>query len=134
MAYSGYFFKWGDFTFPMKYIEWDSYDSAPNQEQSLDAYTDENGLTHDNVLSHTKTEIKFNTLPMRENEWKTLMENMTRNYIKGKRNANCVYWDMENCKYKTGHFYLDKSFRASANVGDNGKLIYNGTTWTFIEY
>lgn len=133
MAYIGYFFQWGDFIFPMKYIEWDSYDTAPNQEQSLDAYTDEDGVTHDNILPHTKTEIKFKTLPMWEDEWAALMGNITRNYLNGKRNAYCVYWDMENCQYKTGHFYLDKSFRANANEV-NGKLKYNETTWTFIEY
>lgn len=134
MAYNGYFFQWGNFKFPMKYIEWDSYDSAPSQRQSLDAYTDENGVTHDNALEHSKTEIKFKTLPMWEDEWETLMGNMVKNYISfSARDANCVYFDFETCKYKTGHFYFDKSFRASANEKD-GKLRYNGTTWTFIEY
>lgn len=133
MAYNGYYFQWGDFIFPMKYMEWGTYDTAPNQEQSLDAYTDEDGVTHDNILPHTKTEIKFNTLPMSEEKWAELMGNMTRNYLSGKRNAYCVYWDMEHCQYKTGHFYLDKSFRANANVV-NGKLRYGKTTWTFIEY
>ncbi len=134
MAYSGYLFQWGDFIFPMKYIKWDSYDSAPSQRQSLDAYTDENGLTHDNALPHTKTEIKFSTIPIWGDNWELLMKNMVRNYINFKaRDANCVYFDFETCQYKTGHFYFDKSFRSSANEV-NGKLKYRETTWTFIEY
>lgn len=134
MAYERYLFQFGDFVFPMKYIKWDSYDSAPSQRQSLDAYTDENGVTHDNALEHSKTEIKFTTLSMWEHEWEALMGNMVRNYINfNARDAMCVYFDFETCQYKTGHFYFDKSFRASVNE-INGKLKYNEATWTFIEY
>lgn len=134
MIYNKYLFQWGDFIFPMKYIKWDSYESAPGQRQSLDAYTDENGLTHDNALEHTKTEIKFTTVEMSGAEWAALMSNMVRNYLNfHARDANCAYYDFETCQYKTGHFYFDKSFRASANEV-NGKLRYNEATWTFIEY
>lgn len=134
MAYERYLFQFGEFVFPMKYIKWGSYDSAPSQRQSLDAYTDEDGVTHDNALEHSKTEIKFATLPMWEHEWEALMGSMVRNYIDfNARDAECVYFDFETCQYKTGHFYFDKSFRASVNE-INGKLRYNETTWTFIEY
>lgn len=134
MAYERYLFQWGDFIFPMKYIKWDTYDTAPSQRQSLDAYTDEDGETHDNALPHKKTEVKFTTVKMWEDEWEPLMGNIVRNYISfDARDAECIYFDFELCKYKIGHFYLDKSFRASANdIG--GKLRYNETTWTFIEY
>ena len=119
MAYERYLFQFGDFVFPMKYIKWDSYDNAPGQRQSLDAYTDENGVTHDNALEHSKTEIKFITLPMWQRNWEVLMWNMVRNYINfSARDAMCVYFDFETCQYKTGHFYFDKSFRASASYMD----------------
>ena len=132
--YGGYLFKFGDFIFPNKYIKWDSYDSAPSQRQSLDAYTDANGVTHDNALEHSKTEIKFTTLKMWEDEWENIMNNMVRNYINFRaRDANCSYFDFETCQYKTGHFYFDKSFRAGANVIE-GRLKYNEAEWTFIEY
>lgn len=134
MAYNGYFFQWGNFIFPMKYIKWDSYDSAPSQRQSLDAYTDEDGVTHDNALPHTKTEIKFTTVSMWQSEWDAIMGSVVGNYINfNARDANCVYYDFETRQYKTGHFYLDKSFRASANdIG--GVLRYSKAAWTFIEY
>lgn len=134
MAYNRYFFQWGDFIFPMECIKWGSYDMAPNQRQSLDAYTDEDGLTHDNALPHTKTEIKFTTLPMWQPKWDFIMGNIVRNYlIYDARDANCVYYDFETRVYKTGHFYFDKSFRASAN-SVKGVLKYSEATWTFIEY
>ena len=134
MAYERYLFQWGEFIFPMKYIKWDSYNTAPSQRQSLDAYTDENGVTHDNALEHSKTEIKFTTLPIAQKEWEQLMKSMVNNYVSfDARDAYCVYFDFELCQYKTGHFYFDKSFRASVNEVD-GKLQYNETEWTFIEY
>ena len=134
MDYNNFLFQFGDFVFPMKHIQWDSYDTAPAQRQSLDAYTDLNGLTHDNALEHSKTEIKFTTLPMSGDEWKWIMGNMVRNYLNfDARDANCTYFDFELCQYRTGHFYFDKSFRAKAN-SPKGKLQYEEAEWTFIEY
>ena len=136
MAYSGYLLKFDktNFIFPKKHIEWDSYKSKPGQRQSLDAYTDLDGVTHDNALPHTKTEISFDTLPMSEKEWENLMKNVRTNYLVPEaRDLNITYFDFEQCIYRSGHFYLDKSFQASANeVG--GSLHYKGTSWLFIEY
>lgn len=134
MDYSRYLFQFGDYIFPLKYIQWDSFDTAPAQRQSLDAYTDANGVTHDNAIEHTKTEIKFKTNKMSYEEWKTLIGNITRNYINVKaRDANCWYFDFESCQYKSGHFYLDKSLRISANIV-NGEPRIGEVDWTFIEY
>lgn len=134
MAYERYLFQFGEFVFPMKYIKWDGYDSAPSQRQSLDAYTDEDGVTHDNALPHTKTEVKIATLKLWERDFDEIMGNIVRNYIDfDARDAMCVYYDFETCQYKAGHFYFDKSFRVSTN-DINGSLRYNETTWTFIEY
>lgn len=136
MAYSGYLLKLDktNYIFPMEYINWDSYKSKPGQRQSLDAYTDLDGLTHDNALPHTKTEITFSTLPMGEREWEQLMGNVRANYlVPDARDLNITYFDFEQCIYRSGHFYMDKSFQASANEVD-GKLRYNEAAWTFIEY
>lgn len=134
MAFEGYLFQFGTFVFPLKYIEWNTYDSAPGQRQSLDAYTDANGVTHDNALEHSKTEVKFSTLPMSGSAWEKIMGKMVENYINhNARDAECRYFDFELCRYRSGHFYFNKSFRASANLVQ-GKLRYNKATWTFIEY
>lgn len=134
MAYEGYLFQFGEFVFPMKFIKWEGYESAPARRQSLDAYTDEDGLTHDNALPHKKTEVKITTLKLWGHVFDEIMGNIVKNYIDfDARDAECVYYDFETNQYKTGHFYFDKSFRASANV-INGKLRYNEATWTFMEY
>ncbi len=134
MVYSGYFFQFGEFIFPNKYIKWDSYDSAPSQRQDLDSYTDANGVTHRNALEHTKTEIKFTTLKVYEDIWDMIMSGVESNYVNPKeRDAYCNYYDFETRQYKTGHFYLDPSFRAKANDVE-GRLRYNETDWLFIEY
>ena len=134
MAFNNFLFQFGDFVFPMKYIQRDSYDIAPGQRQSLDAYTDLDGVTRDNALSHSKTEIKFTTLPMSGAEFERIMRNIVSNYLNfNARDANCTYFDFELWKYRTGHFYFDKSFRVKANV-PNGKPHCNEIDWTFIEY
>lgn len=134
MAYSGYFFQFGDFIFPNKYIKWDSYDSAPSQRQDLDSYTDANGVTHRNALEHTKTEIKFTTLEMCEDVWDMIMGGVESNYINyEEQDAYCNYYNFKKRKYETGHFYLDPSLRVSANEIE-GKLQYNEVNWLFIEY
>lgn len=136
MAYNGYLFQFGSYVFPMKYIKWDSYKSKPGQRQSLDAYTDGNGVTRDNGLEHSKTEVSFTTLEMGGENWKCIMSNMVKNYINfNTRDAICTYFDFELCAYRTGHFYFDKSFEASANTDKhNKKLKYNEANWMFIEY
>lgn len=134
MGFEGYLFKFGEFIFPLKYMVWDSFEMAPGQRQSLDAYTDLDGVARDNALEHTKTEIKFNVLPMIGKEWEWLMGNMVKNYLNfSARDANCTYFDFEQWKYRTGHFYFDKSFRVKANIPD-GEIKIKETTWTFIEY
>lgn len=130
-------FRFGDFDFPDNLIKWGGAESAPNQRQSLDPYTDMTGLTHDIAAPHTKSQIVFNTLPMEGEELRYIMSNMVRNYIDyGKRDAMCTYYDDENGTFKSGHFYFDKSFKFNRNeVDENGiPTKYGEMTWTFIEY
>ena len=138
MAYNEYLLKFdkANFIFPEKYIEWGSYKSKPGQRQSLDAYTDLDGVTHDNPLPHAKTEISFTTLPMSGEEWELLMSNVVGNYLNFEaRDLNITYFDFEQCKYRSGHFYFDKSFQVNANKNKNGAgLRYERAEWLFIEY
>ncbi len=130
-------FRFGNFDFPDKYIKKCSPKVKPNQRQSLDPYTDMYGVTHDNGLPHTKTEIQFTTLSMSGSEFRTIMSGITENYIDyKKRNANCTYYDDESGTFKTGEFYLDKSFQANRDeVDQNGvPTKYDEIDWLFIEY
>lgn len=133
--YSGYLFKFGNYVFPNKYINWDTFDIKPNQRQDLDSYTDANGETHRNAIPHTKTQIQFTTKQMSESSLKAIMDKMVENYKNAKeRDANCTYYDTEYFSYKTGHFYLDPSLQTKILGLKNGKLWFNEITWLFIEY
>lgn len=130
-------FKFGDYEFPDRLVQWGGVDTAPNQRQSLDPYTDMTGLTHDIAAPHTKTQIVFKTNDMSGDELRSIMSGMVANYIDYlKRDAICTYYDDENGTFKTGHFYLDKSFTFNRKkVGENGVPVeYGEMTWTFIEY
>lgn len=130
-------FRFGSFDFPDKFIEHNKVNVKPNQRQSIDAYTDAFGLTHDNGVPHTKTEVSFSTLPMSGPEFRAIMDSMVSNYIDYiLRDADCTYYDDESGSFKTGHFYFDKSFQVNRKeVDENGVPVeYGEMTWTFIEY
>ncbi|MCM1219824.1 MAG: hypothetical protein NC548_35585 [Lachnospiraceae bacterium] len=130
-------FKFGNFNFPDRLVKQNTVSTKPNQRQSIDAYTDDTGVTQDFALPHTKTEISFTTLPMTNSEFRTIMDSMTANYIDyGKRDANCTYYDDENGIFKTGHFYFDKSFEVKRKEVDESGVPtkYGEMTWLFIEY
>ncbi len=130
-------FRFGSFDFPDKFIEKNKVNVKPNQRQSLDAYTDAFGETHDNGVPHTKTEVSFTTLPMTSTEFLAIMDSIRSNYIDYiLRDANCTYYDDESGTFKTGHFYFDKSFQVNRDeVDKNGvPTKYGEMTWTFIEY
>ncbi len=129
-------FRFGNFDFPDELIK-PKEPINPNQRQSIDAYTDDTGVTRDFGLPHTKTQIQFTTLPMSANQFRNIMDNLVANYIDYlKRNLNCKYYDDENGTFKTGEFYLDKSmpFIRKKVDKDGIPLEYDEMTWTFIEY
>lgn len=129
-------FRFGSFDFPDRLIKYEGVSVAPNQRQTLDSYTDITGLTHMFPAPHTKTQIKFTTLPMSGDEMRSIMRNITSNYIdSGKRNANCTYYDDEYGTYKTGEFYLDQSleFPRKKVAADGTPLEYGEMQWLFIE-
>lgn len=129
-------FRFGNFDFPARLIK-PQTKQKPNQRQSIDAYTDDTGVTRDFALPHTKTEISFTTLPMTATEFREIMDGIKANYINYlKRDANCRYYDHENGEFKMGHFYFDKSFEVVEEEEDENGIPtkYDEMTWTFIEY
>lgn len=128
-----YLFKFGDYIFPMEAIAEGGYDSSPNQRQDLDPYTDQYGVTQRNALDHTKTSI---TITTRNNlPWEVvqeIMQGIVSNYQNyGERDAVCEYFDNENFTWKSGHFYLDPSFKLQIRkFGEK----FNALTFLFTEY
>lgn len=127
-----YLFKFGNYIFPMEYIAEGGYDSAPNQRQDLDPFTDQFGLTHRNTLLHTKTNVTIKTRELKWDEVQSIMQGLTSNYTSEKeRDATCEYFDNENFTWKEGHMYLDPSLKFTVKqFNDKIKPI----TFQFIEY
>ena len=135
MAYRGFLFKFGEYTFPDKFIKFDTFDVAPNQRQDIDSYTDANGVTHRNAISHTKTQIQFTVRSVKETVMESIMSGISGNYINAnERDAYCTYYDPETITYKTGHFYLDPSLKFRLKGVQNEELLYGETQFLFIEY
>lgn len=130
-------FRFGSFDFPDRLIKWGGINAKPAQRQDLDSYTDGYGVTQRNALEHTKTEIQLTTLSMSGEDMRMIMSGITSNYINDKeRNANCTYYDDENCSYVTGKFYLDPSLEFNRKEVDGNGVVtkYGEMKWTFIEY
>lgn len=130
-------FRFGSFDFPDEYVKWGGVSAAPNQRQDMDSYTDGYGVTQRNALAHTKSQIDFTTLPMSGEKLRGIMQGMVSNYINyNERDANCRYYDDENGAFKTGHFYLDPSFKFKRDEVDGNGIPtkYGEMQWTFIEY
>jgi hypothetical protein len=126
-------FKFGSYEFPSTFIVEGGYEIKPNQRQDLDPFTDQTGLTHRNALDHTKTEIAITTREgLSDDDFKSILNNLRSNYRNyNERDANCEYYDPENNRTSTGHFYLESS--QPYTLKTKGKR-WPATTFTFVEY
>ncbi len=105
-------FQFGQYVIPSEYIAEDGYECTPNQRQDIDPFTDQYGVTHRNTVPHTKTDVTITFRDLKWAEYQNLIHNLTANYaIISERDATCVYLDTETMTFKTGHLYLDPSFK-----------------------
>lgn len=133
MAAGNYLFRFGNYVFPMTCIAEDGYDCKPNQRQDLDPYTDQTGLTHRNTVPHTKSEVTITTRSnLTWDEMTAILAGLRNNYSSYKqRDAQCLYYDIENDTMKTGHFYL----QSSQDFGIRQfKKRFKAATFVFVEY
>lgn len=111
MANVSYSFKFGNYIIPNSYIAEDGYDCTPNQRQDVNPWTDANGVTHREVVPHTKSDVTLTFRQLTWNQFTALIKGITDNYASSERDATCTYLDMESMTLKTGHFYLDPSMK-----------------------
>lgn len=110
MADVSYVFRFGGYEIPNEYLAEDGYECTPNQRQDLDPWTDATGVTHRNVVGHTKSDVTLTFRALKWDEFTELITGITSAYSDvGERDAYCSYLDMETMTLKTGHFYLDPS-------------------------
>ena len=107
-----YCFKFGAYQIPDRFIAENGYDSAPNQRQDVEPWTDATGVTHRNPVPHTKTEITLSIRSLSWDDFTSLVQGLSSNYTNSsERDAICSYLDLETMQLKNGHFYLDPSCR-----------------------
>lgn len=135
MAYEGYLFRFGNYTFPDKYIDADSVDIEPNRRLDLNSYPGGDGVLQRSTLKHTRTTIEFSTGTLYESEMDEITQGIESNYIDWlQRDAMCSYYDTEKRCYKTGHFYLDSNMSWSPGGTAGDEMIYKPCKFSFVEY
>ena len=116
-----YCFKFGNYEIPSEYIAEGGYDCAPHQRQDIEPWTDADGVTHRNVVPHSKTEVTLTFRALKWAQFASLISGIVSNYISvGDRDAICTYLDLENLTMATGHMYLDPSMKFKIRrLGEN---------------
>ena len=122
--------------FPHEYINYESWESTPNQREEIKAYRDENSRDLTRVTAAGKKSVfQFNTRPKlhladkeRILSWFNSVES---NH--DQRRLELVYWNEEDNAYKSGSFYRpDTKFPIKQILSDD--IIYKETTINFVEY
>ena len=136
MAFNGSLIKLSGDNFPLQYVFKESYKVTPNRRQDLDPYRDANGLLHRNTLSHTATTITFQTKPMWNDEFDTMMSFIRTRYTNSlEKNLHITYFSPDINDYKTGYFYVpDVEYNLDLVDTTRRKIFYLSTTLEFIEY
>lgn len=136
MAFNGYLLKSGNDNFPLKYVFKESYKITPNRRQDLDPYRDANGKLHRNTLSHTATTIQFQTKPMSNSQYESLMSWLRSHYSNlQEKKIPLTYYSPDTNSYKSGDFYVP-DIEMTMDLVDtvHNKILYLSSTIEFIEY
>lgn len=136
MAYNGFLLKVGTYTFPMEYINYESY-KATLGIQDLDAYRDGNGALHRNALDCAIPKIEFQ---LRENitnkEFDTIMANIRSQYTKAierKANVRCFMPEIGDYIEYTAMYMPDIEVQIKEQI-DNTTLKYKSIRIAWIAY
>jgi hypothetical protein len=131
MAFNGYLLKVGDYTIPLEFMAYGTYEASPDQRQDLDAYRDADGYMHRNTLPHTATKIEFQTTYLTASQFRSLIDNIRANFTNLlERKVSLTYYDEETDAYKTGDFYMP----GTMTYKRLNKAVYDQNRICFIEY
>lgn len=133
MAYSNFLLKIGDYTVPSKYISAQNYGAWVNT-QTLDPYTDSNGLLHMSFLPEAPLKVEF-TLPamLTNNEFASFMKEIKSQTIDGnvRRKFYCTAYIPELDDYVTELSYL-ADFKPGIYSTYGGVIKYNAIPLTIV--
>ena len=134
MAYAGYLFKIGNYTFPLSLIRADSY-SAYKRVTDLDSYVDANGELHRNALEHYGYKCEFETPAMMNNKtFSQLMSNIYSQFTNVvERKAICTIYIPELDDYVSCNMYMP-DIKPQMYYADANKIQYDAVRFAFISY
>lgn len=138
MSWAGYFFKAtaSNTIFDMRYIQYDSYQSTPNQREEIKAYRDENTRDLYRVTAAgKKSKIEFTTMPNLTLAEKQAIQAFFRNNatLWSERKIQLTYWNDEDNTYYTSYFYIPDITFSIKRVDSSGP-IYNALSIHLVEY
>lgn len=113
---------------PNSFLQANNYSCTPNQQSDKNTYTDDDGVLHRDILSHTATKIEFNTPPI---HLKDKIE--FQKYFPSRTKVELEYWNDETNDYETGTFYVPSISFAYYMITETD-IIYNPIRVAFIEY
>ena len=139
MAYSGYLIKVGTWTFPLKYIKYETYKITANQRIDLDSTVTTQGYLWRQVLPHTRTKVEFDVPYMNMADQQTIMTNLRAAWAANgttlQRECIVTYYDPETNDYKTMNCYMPDIDWKIRNIDNNApyNINYSETRLAFIE-
>lgn len=132
MAYSGFLLKIGNWEFPKRYIQADSYSAYLNM-QDKEPWTDEDGYVHRNPVDLKAVKVEFNTRNgMNEADMAFLMQKIKENYVSEKgRTCYITVYVPEINDYVTQLAYL-ANFTPKMYLATDNKIMYDAVRLAFI--
>lgn len=132
--WQGFLLKFGDVEVPLSYIKMDDgNEQIPNQREEIkaerDDYTRElTRVTADGMI--TRQSFVFRAMNIKQ---RRALKNVMKNGLVDakQRKYNVTYWNDENLRYESGHFYIP-DITYSRRLADENDLIYNEFTMTLI--
>lgn len=134
--FAGYLLASGNDALPLQYIDWNSYDSNPDQREEIKAERDDNTRNLIRVTaSGRKTAIHFKTRENLNLEEKIAFQTWFYNHETdhNERKIPLTFWNEETNAYDSGDFYRpNMKFPIKKIEGNN--IIYGAMEFDLIEY
>jgi len=134
MAYSGFLIKIGNYEFPRKYIQAQSY-VVGRYGQDLDSTRDADGNLQRNALDNFLPKVEFTTVPMLTNtEFASIMAKISENYVNAtEKKALATIYIPETDSYMTQYVYVP-DIEPAMYYADDNIIKYNPIRFAFIGY
>lgn len=138
MAFAGYLMKAvsTNTVFPNKYIQYESWDTTPNQREEIKAWRDENTRDLFRITAHgKKSKIEFTTMPSLHLADKMAIQSFFTDAESNsdERKIRLEYWNDESNTYEVGDFYRP-DIKFSIKMVTDSDIVYKELSIHLVEY